>query len=230
MHHLLEMLRNRDAAGVARGIRDQAMRTRVSVGLQRDLRSDVPIPCARIPIEVRTASGDEILALLSSTGEPSSWHERRELAIRQSHASQCLGQGFVAQEPASRRICFIQWVLRAEDNTRIRSFFKGRFPPLMRDEALFENAYTPPDFRGLGIMPAAMGRICEIVRSQGARLGITFVDHLNEASLRGCRKAGFVPYLIRRDYSFCGGLVRRRVFSPLTYLSPFSPFQPQNPQ
>jgi RimJ/RimL family protein N-acetyltransferase len=59
-----------------------------------------------------------------------------------------------------------------------------------------------------------MAQIAERADQFGARCVVTFVDEGNAASLKGCARAGFVPYL-RRQEQF--RLFRRRVsFTPLT--------------
>jgi len=48
-------------------------------------------------------------------------------------------------------------------------------------------------------MAAAMARIAERADQFGARWVLTFVDEGNAASLKGCARAGFVPYLRRHE-------------------------------
>jgi RimJ/RimL family protein N-acetyltransferase len=100
-------------------------------------------------------------------------------------------------------------------NERIQSFFKGRFPLLEADEALLENAYTPPAYRGKGVMSSAMARIAELATDRGVRHVMTFIHQDNVPSLKGCAKAGFRPYLMRKDDHACFHLIRRRSFEQL---------------
>jgi RimJ/RimL family protein N-acetyltransferase len=79
----------------------------------------------------------------------------------------------------------------------LRAYFKGIFPRLAPDEALLEGAYTPAQYRGLGIMPAAMARIAEHGVAIGARWVVTFVSDDNIPSLKGCDRAGFSPFVRR---------------------------------
>jgi RimJ/RimL family protein N-acetyltransferase len=78
---------------------------------------------------------------------------------------------------------------------------------------LLEGAYTPEAYRGKGIMGAAMAEIATRAAEHGARWVITFVDAHNEASLKGCVRAGFIPYLKRHEKFrlFC----RRVAFEPI---------------
>src|SRR5258708_31525036 len=62
-------------------------------------------------------------------------------------------------------------------------------------------------------MACAMAQIAERARPLGVRWVITFVDETSVPSLKGCAKAGFVPY-VRRLESF--RLFRRRIsFVPI---------------
>jgi RimJ/RimL family protein N-acetyltransferase len=93
----------------------------------------------------------------------------------------------------------MQWLIPAADNGALQTYFGNLYPTLQPDEALLEGAYTPEAYRGQGIMSAAMARIAQQASEWGARWVITFVDERNEASLRGCLRAGFMPYNRRRE-------------------------------
>jgi RimJ/RimL family protein N-acetyltransferase len=93
----------------------------------------------------------------------------------------------------------MQWAIPSGENDRMRAFFGNLFPALGPNEALLEGAYTPPAYRGKGIMSEAMARVAENAGALGARWVITFVDQRNTASLKGCVRAGFAPYLKRHE-------------------------------
>ena len=88
---------------------------------------------------------------------------------------------------AATRRRHVQWLLSPRDNGFIEKL--GGFPPLAEGEALLENAYTPPAFRGLGVMAAAMAQIAERASDFGGRKVLTFVATDNVASLKGCQRA-----------------------------------------
>ncbi len=95
--------------------------------------------------------------------------------------------------------CYMQWLIAARDNARIQAWWGGLFPELRPDEALLEGAYTADSHRGKGIMAHAMALIAEQARDFGAQHVITFVVKDNIASLKGCERAGFAPYIDRED-------------------------------
>jgi RimJ/RimL family protein N-acetyltransferase len=114
----------------------------------------------------------------------------------------------------------MQWLITAQDNGRIRDRWGELFPTLEPDEALLEGAYTAETHRGQGIMSHAMARIAAAAGKLGARRVITFVHHANIASLKGCERAGFAPYIERRE---AWSLFRRRIrFLPLNGTPPRS--------
>ena len=110
-------------------------------------------------------------------------------------------------------VCYMQWLIAARDNARVHARWGGLFPELKPHEALLEGAYTAESHRGKGVMSHAMALIAEKARDFGAHHVLTFVDRKNVASLKGCEKAGFAPYIQRRE---TWSLFRRRVhFLPL---------------
>ncbi len=61
---------------------------------------------------------------------------------------------------------------------------------------------TAPEFRGQGILPLVLCRICDTLRSRGFARALATVSPDNSSSIRGITKAGFTPAgrgtLIRR--------------------------------
>jgi len=180
-------------------------------GLRRDLDQPFEKPSAKIPISVRPLQESDLAALFSSDG--ADLKERLDIAHRLAFVARGARGGFVAIDSRNHAPCYVQWLFGTRDSGFIRAL--GGFPPLEAGEALVENAYTPPNYRGLGIMPAAMALIAEHARDLGARSVLTFVDHDNIASLKGCQRAGFRPDLLhyRRRYAF--GVVTRDWFEKL---------------
>jgi len=114
---------------------------------------------------------------------------------------------------------------RRDDLSFIQAFYGDIFPRLHEDEALLEGAYTAEDFRGQGVMASAMAQIAERANDLGARWVITFVGERHIASLKGCKRAGFVPYVRRREIY---RLFRHKVtFTPLPEGAPY-PFDLEN--
>lgn len=196
-------------------VRRQLYQSWISYGLRRDLDELRPTPEAKIPISVRELNESDIPQLLPIGERALNRKERLEIATRLRHLAERIPRCFVAVDDRTGAPCFMQWLMTADQNERIQGFFQGRFPRLQSNEALLENAYTPPAYRGLGIMSAAMSRIIENAREPGCRYVITFVMSDNAASLKGCTKAGFRPFLIRRDSHALFHLFRRRRFEVL---------------
>jgi len=96
----------------------------------------------------------------------------------------------------------------SKDGARARALWGDLFPTLGADEALVEGIFTAEDHRRKGIMGHAMARIAEAAKERGVRRVLVFVSERNAASLKGCQKAGFVPYVERTETWL---LFRRRV-------------------
>jgi RimJ/RimL family protein N-acetyltransferase len=105
---------------------------------------------------------------------------------------------YVAVAPDGK-LCYMQWVVTASGNHRLKEVAGNLYPLLQSDEALLEGAFTPEAYRGLGIMGAAMSLIAQRAADHGARWVITFVDGQNAASFKGCVRAGFSPFLRRHE-------------------------------
>jgi hypothetical protein len=192
----------------------------VSYGLRRDLDAPCAVPEAKIPIAIRELRDSDVSLLLEQSRRAQYRHERLEIAQRLRLIAEDIPTCYVAVHGISGEPCFFQWLLGPEQNERIHRFFSGRFPALKQDEALLENAYTLAAFRGLGIMSQAMSLISEKAHGLGCRYVLTFVDQENSASLKGCARAGFAPYMIRRDsHALCRLIRRRRFETPLKVMS-----------
>lgn len=198
-----------------RAISNPLWHYRVSIGLRRDLSLDVTPPRASIPLHVREIRASDVPLLLPTRCAHLPRAERREVTNRRSLISQNIQQCFVAIDASTQRPCFIQWALRSSSNEFIQRFFKGRFPALRSNQVLLENAYTPPDYRGRGIMADAMNRIALILKQDSIDELITFVDHENYSSIKGCARAGFSAYTVRHDYCVLQ-VWRRRVFDSVS--------------
>ena len=189
-----------------------------SLGLRRDLTVPFTPPQAKIPLVVRPLAPTDDLSFLESapglSPDEAFWRLTQRRLLRTG-----LETCYVAIAPVGKP-CYMQWVIPAAASSRLRANFGNLYPMLRPDEALLEGAYTPEAFRGMGIMSAAMALVAERARDHGARWTITFVDEHNAASTKGCLRAGFTPYLRRRE-SF--RLFHRRIgFEPMDSVAPAS--------
>jgi RimJ/RimL family protein N-acetyltransferase len=168
-----------------------------SIGLRRDLTVAFTPPAAKIPLIVRPLSpADDLSSLDPKPGISSDeafWRLTQRRLLR-SGLQTC----YVAVAPDGKP-CYMQWVVAASENDRLKEVAGNLYPLLQPDEALLEGAFTPEAYRGLGIMGAAMALVAQRAADHGARWVITFVDDHNSASFKGCVRAGFVPYLRRRE-------------------------------
>ena len=192
-----------------------------ALGLRRDLRLLHPAPPARIDLVVRPLAAGDDLSFLDPQAEGLDSGAAYDRMVQRRFVADGFSTCYVAVAPDGK-ICFMQWLIASRDNERIQSRWPGLFPLLAPDEALLEGAYTVEAARGRGVMAHAMARVAEHAVDLGARWVITFVGDDNIASLKGCRKAGFVPCLERRE---SWRLFRRRVrFTPLPEGTPY-PFE-----
>ena len=167
-----------------------------SIGLRRDVSAPFAAPAAKLPIAVRPLAPGDDLSFLDvhqpGLSDGQVFERLGQLRLLESGISTC----YVAVGPDGK-LCYMQWLIPASENDRVRAFFGNLYPPLDPDEALLEGAYTPEAYRGRGIMASAMAQIAARAAECGVRWVITFVDEANAPSLKGCERAGFAPYLRR---------------------------------
>ena len=191
---LVKQFRFRD---IAQRLALRAYQNNYSYCLRRDLQVPFTAPEAQIPIVVRPLAEDDIPKLFADVSRLPEFDQAflySRLALWKARIPTCYVGVTVEGAPT-----YIQWLMGPEHNENIQSFFSGTFPVLAPDEALLEDALTLAPFRGKGIMAAAMARIAEQGKTLGARYVLTFVDENNIPSLKGCKKSGFLPYMVRRQ-------------------------------
>jgi GNAT superfamily N-acetyltransferase len=203
---------------LAHRMRASAYEIDESYGLRRDLRAAFTAPAAKIPITIREASARDAAVLFGDEAAELDPAASGDIAWRREIFAAGLPTCFVAVDTRTDTPCYVQWLMGASQNAQIKSI--GCFPTLGPDEALLENAFTPSRYRGMGIMPAAMALIAERASDLGANTVITFVHRDNVASLKGCERAGFSPYVMRRRARYCFNLIERVGFNPLPAAAP----------
>jgi hypothetical protein len=166
--------------------------------LRRDLAQPFEAPTAKTSIiAVRPIQNREAENLFDATAPGLSAAEIIDRTGRMGFFRTEIPMCYVAIEQNGQP-CYAQWLMRSVNNNRIQQYFHGAFPILAANEALLEGAFTPEQHRGKGIMPRAMALIAESAGNFGVRYVITFVAEDNIASLKGCQRAGFVPYMLRK--------------------------------
>ena len=172
--------------------------TEHSLGLRRDLDVPFETPAARIDLEIRPLAKEDIHELLDDyddevTGEAIKERARRKLFLREE-----IPTCYVAVAEGGHPT-YMQWLMGPDQNEAIQSYFSGGFPILKDDEALLEFAFSVEKYRGMRVMQHAMSEIAVKGRDLGARFVLTFVNEDNIPALKGCKRAGFFPYMIRVD-------------------------------
>ena len=161
--------------------------TSESYVLRRDLTIPlVPRPEAKVPIRVRALEPRDL---------PQIEAERPDgllMGVIRSGLKQC----YVAVTDDDE-VCFLQWLITHEQRDRIKKIRFREMHMFDDDTVMLEFSYTFKRFRGLGIMAPAVAWVAE--QDPRARWAVTYVDRSNIPSLRGCRRAGFYPYLLTND-------------------------------
>jgi hypothetical protein len=145
---------------------------------------------APVPFEIRPLEPMDVPALLGQTVPA---HDAPKQALRRYWIENGL-QGCHVAVVKDGPICFMQWLFSARDNDQIRHFFGDELPQLAADTVMVEGAYTPPAYRRLPIMPAAMERLAMRGREIGARWAVVYISDGNPAMIKAAQWAGFAPF------------------------------------
>lgn len=192
------LVRHRQLGSILRRIRHKFYSDTPSFGLRRDLTIPFTPPDANLPLTIRPLAERDIPVLLGTDAPSGTEEGAKDRTDRRLLVQEQVPTCYVAVTPDDQP-CYMQWLIGSGENERIRTFFAGGFPQLAPDEALLEYAFTLEAYRGQRIMPCAMAQIAQKAADFGARWVITFVIHNNIPSLKGCKRAGFMPYLLRHD-------------------------------
>ncbi len=219
-------LRHGQFGAAAAAIQDKLYGEQLFIGLRRDLTVPFEPPQAAVYsvgrrlVPVRPLREDDIATLFDMNAPGITAEGIRKRLTRWAILRMDIPTCYVAVTPDDRP-CYMQWLIPAQQNARIRAF-SDIVPPLAPDEALIEYAFTLEAYRGQGIMASAMAQIAQQAAHFGARWVITFVPHDHMTSLKSCKRAGFEPYLMCRA---TWRLFRQRAtFTPLPAGSPY-PFE-----
>ena len=215
----IRLVRGGHIKRVADSLRARLGSEKVSLGLVRDVSIPFAAPAAKMQLDVRPRRPGEELNFLSLNANAQAGDASFALVERRL-LDAGIGTCWVALT-ADGAPCYMQFLLTERDNPGIRALWGDFFfPHLGPGEALLEGAFTPEAYRGQGIMAHAMARIAESATATGTRSVMTFVAADNVASLKGCKKAGFAPFLRRTENWRWGH--RRIAFEQLPPGTPYS--------
>lgn len=212
VYELARLLRAGHGRRVARAIASRLSSRDIAFGLRRDLTVPLSPPAPKLQVVVRPLDPLDALPFLDPDAPDIAGVVAFDRVRQRRLLDDGIGTCWVAIAPEGK-VCYMQWLIASSSNDRIQARWPKLFPVLGADEALLEGAYTPEQYRGQGIMAYAMAVIAEHAADFGARWVVTFVGTDNLPSLKGCRRAGFAPYVERQEKWLLGR--RTTSFAPL---------------
>ncbi len=212
------LLRAGEWRTVLRALRKWLYSDSYSYGLRCDLTVPLEVPGPAISVTIRPIQPSDVPAF---TKVDRSIHDRESIRHRSASArllASDIRTCYVALTDEDVP-CYMQYLIFPSENDKVERFFEGIFPRLREGEALLEAAFTLEEYRGHRLLPFVMNQLAETARQEGARWLLTFVSTGNVAALKGCKRAGFVPYLlVNQRFRLFG---RRIVFTPLPEGTPY---------
>ncbi len=220
----VRMIREGHSRRLVESVKTRLESVTPSLGLARDLNVPFTAPDAKLKVEVRPLRPGEEIDFLALDGPDMTDDAAHTILQQRRLLDSKVGTCWIAVDPDGRP-AYMQCLVQPEHTDRLRGLFGDLYPRLLPGHALLEGAYTPPDFRGKGIMAHAMALIAASAADQDVRSVVTFVGEDNIASLKGCKKAGFWPYTRRLEVYRFG---RRQVrYEPLPPGTPYAFDQPE---
>jgi RimJ/RimL family protein N-acetyltransferase len=191
----LWLLRKGHLVALLRRTRRLAWHDGTALGLAYDPRAPVAARVPRVELEVRPIEEPDIpiFTSLPTAGSP------RVEALTRTNARDLIKSGLktcyvgVTEDGPA----YMQFLITADQNERLRAVFGGLFPPLAADEALLEFAFTLQEHRARPVMPTVMLRLIEIAGELGLRRVVTYVHVDNPSFMRFFMRLGFVPFVVR---------------------------------
>jgi RimJ/RimL family protein N-acetyltransferase len=191
MHYAFLLVRKGGTGVLLRQFFSRVHSTSVYAWLAKDLDPLNAPGAARTSFALQPASPEAFQRILARLSE-----ERGQDVFEILRRVSFYERGFDACYLAltdSGDVCHIGWLLSARHNDLIRSQYPPGTDSLKVDEALVENIFTFPRYRGKGIMLAVLRQMEDLARQQGFRRVVAYVDTTNTPSLAGFNRAGYKP-------------------------------------
>jgi hypothetical protein len=185
---IFDLIKKGELKFMIKGISKRIWSKTEAFGLKRDLSTAFDTPKAKIDLLIRPFKPEDdthFTADLQNDG------------LIEKDIPTC----YVATTNANAP-CYRQWLMDSKQNKKIKEFWGESFPTLQNNEALIESVFTISEFRGKGIMPAALDQIAKQIRDSDIRYLMLFVELDNIASLKGSHRSGFSPFVLRTEKWF----------------------------
>ncbi len=195
-------------------IRQKGFSTHVYVDAVLDVGTFAGPGRFRVPLVAHPVAGPEeptLSAVLADRSMPS--HERHEASRRLTMLATGVRTCYAIAD-AGGIVRVVQWLILPDQNGAVRRIYGDWYPSLAADEALMENAYVFPKYRGTGVLSSAVESLVEIARAAGVTRIHTSIPVTNTNSFMSFARMGFVPRRIRVE--------RRRFGVPVREVLPVS--------
>jgi hypothetical protein len=162
------------------------------IGLERDLSvPDSPVQCAiKYTLCLATAEDmDEILQKAKTESKESA----RELLRRRRFYERGFHNCYVARTADSGELCYMEWVITAKDNDLIGHNLSP-LPIMKPDEFMVENSFTFEKYRKCHVQTAVRHDLTEMMKKQGFKRGIGYVDQNKTAYVKSLLIDGRRPF------------------------------------
>lgn len=98
----------------------------------------------------------------------------------------------------------LQWLVYPFENPLLEKYYQGMFYPLHSHQVMIENAFTFPDYRGIGLLSMMTIRLARIARNEGYKSCLAYISADNIISLNEFMSLGFKIRKMIPEYKLFG--------------------------
>jgi GNAT superfamily N-acetyltransferase len=194
---LVQIIRAGHLRAPLRLLRTRLSSETVSLGLRLETSNRAEPPAGALAMRVRPLEPRDV-PTFTDFGRPGLTNESLVPRIR---AARLFRSGirtcYVAEVAGA--VAYMQYLIDASQNGKLKTFFGDAYPELAPDEGLLESAFSLERYRGRGLLLHVVPELAKEAEKMGIRRLIAFVAIDNAPMLRGCRACGFVPFVRRTE-------------------------------
>ncbi|WP_243337380.1 hypothetical protein [Anaeromyxobacter soli] len=128
---------------------------------------------------------------------------RKEVVARVLFHRAGFSSCYIGRSPQNELVS-MQWLLRPQDNALLERQRRRLYYPLRSDEAMVENIFIFPRFRGLSVFPTVNHFVLDLAKREGFRACNAYIRKDNIPSLNAFMGLGFQIQKLLTGYNLAG--------------------------
>lgn len=153
------------------------------------------------PGELSLLTSDDLIFIkqnIKSYGQS----DRKEILARIQFYEQGFRHCYIVK--VNNKIAYLQWLIYASENHLIRKYYPKIFFPVKENQVIIENAYTFPEFRGMGYLPYVSRLLLKKAQDKDCYSAIGYIKIHKIASLNEFYQMGFKTIRLLKEIKLIG--------------------------